>query len=334
MNSIKVTAVVWLAATVATLGATEQRLNKQFPAQPGGALVVKVEFGSIDVRPGAANEVSVDVWRRITRRTEALEKAYLRDHPVVFTQSEGVLTIRCKGKPEVQRWSFWSWIWGWHTRNRSEAKYVITVPARFNASLNTAGGAITVRGLSGTVGSHTSGGSLSFSALRGSLDGTTSGGRIQVEDCQGTLSVNTSGGSIDVTGGAGSLGGSTSGGSVTVRDFHGPARVSTSGGGITVESVTGAIDGSTSGGSIRAVLLAPVSHAVKLSTAGGGITVSIPQGAAFDLDAETSGGGVRSDLPVTVTGRIKRSQLKGPVNGGGKMVLLRTSGGSISVKGI
>ncbi len=334
MNSIKLAAVAWLAASFTTLGATEQSLNKQFPAKPGGAITVQVQFGSIDVQAGPAGEVSVDVWRRITRRTKALEKAYLRDHPVVFTQKDGVLTIRCKGKPEVYRWSFWSWLWGWHARNQSEAKYVITVPARFNASLNTAGGAITVKGLSGAVGSHTSGGSLSFSALRGSLDGTTSGGRIQIEDCQGTLSVHTSGGGIHVSGGNGSLAGSTSGGSVTVRGFDGPARVSTSGGGVTVENVTGAIDGSTSGGSIRAVLLAPVAHLVKLSTSGGGITVSVPENAAFDLDAETSGGGVRSDLPVTVTGRAKRSHLKGPVNGGGKTVLLRTSGGSISLKGI
>jgi len=37
-------------------------------------------------------------------------------------------------------------------------------------------------------------------------------------------------------------------------------------------------------------------------------------------------------LPVTVTGKTEHSRLKGPVNGGGKPVYLRTSGGSIHIK--
>lgn len=55
---------------------------------------------------------------------------------------------------------------------------------------------------------------------------------------------------------------------------------------------------------------------------------AVPAGAAFDLDASTSGGGAGCDLPVTVTGkRSGCSRLKGPVNGGGKPVVLRSSGG-------
>ena len=71
---------------------------------------------------------------------------------------------------------------------------------------------------------------------------------------------------------------------------------------------------------------------VKLETSGGGVTVRVAENSAFDLDAATSGGGVSSDLPVTVVGKIAHDHLKGPVNGGGKPVVLRTSGGSIHVK--
>jgi DUF4097 and DUF4098 domain-containing protein YvlB len=72
--------------------------------------------------------------------------------------------------------------------------------------------------------------------------------------------------------------------------------------------------------------------AVSLDTSGGGVTVRIPANAAFDLDAETSGGGVRSDLPVTIVGKVEHDRLKGAVNGGGKLVRLRTSGGGIHVE--
>jgi len=65
---------------------------------------------------------------------------------------------------------------------------------------------------------------------------------------------------------------------------------------------------------------------VKLGTSGGSVTVQVAGSSAFDLDAATSGGGVSSDLPVTVSGKIACDSLKGPVNGGGKPVVLRTSG--------
>jgi DUF4097 and DUF4098 domain-containing protein YvlB len=164
------------------------------------------------------------------------------------------------------------------------------------------------------------------------LNGDTSGGGIHVNDCEGKLKINTSGGGIDVAGGAGTLDGDTSGGSVSVKEFHGPMRVETSGGGITIYGATGKVEGSTSGGSINAVLAAPVTDLVKLETSGGGITLRVPGDAAFNLDAETSAGNVRSELQVAGGGNKERDHLKGPVNGGGKTVWLRTSAGSIHVK--
>jgi DUF4097 and DUF4098 domain-containing protein YvlB len=117
-----------------------------------------------------------------------------------------------------------------------------------------------------------------------------------------------------------------------VRDFHGPAHVGSSRGGITIENVAGKVDGSTSGGSISARFSVPISEEVKLETSGGGVTLRVPESSAFDLDASTSGGSVASDIPVAVVGKVQHSHLKGPVNGGGKNVILRTSGGSIHVK--
>lgn len=117
-----------------------------------------------------------------------------------------------------------------------------------------------------------------------------------------------------------------------MKNFKGPASVDTSGGGISIENVAGKIKGDTSGGSIHAALLSPLPGDVSLSTSGGGISVSIPADAAFNLDAEASGGGVRCDLPVTVQGKREHDRLKGPVNGGGPVVHLETSGGGVHVR--
>ena len=316
--------IVLFATCLVSFAETEEQLNKHFDVQPGGKLVVDVDFGSIDVNTNALNEVTVDVLRKVTRSTKADEEAFLRDRPVTFSQDGNTVTISSRAKTKMSGW--------WHGSQKTEGKYTITVPAPFSAQLRTAGGGVSANDLTGEVKAETSGGGFHFARLHGILNAQTSGGGIHVADCEGPLKVHTSGGGIDVSGGSGSLDGEASGGSVTVKDFRGPARVESSGGGITIENVAGKVDGSTSGGSISARFSAPLSEEVKLETSGGGVTLRVPENSAFNLDASTSGGSVNSELPVNAEGKPAHSHLRGPVNGGGKAVLLRTSGGSIHVR--
>ena len=321
---MKLAFLAGVALSSTALAATEEQINRHFTVQPGGKVVVEVDFGNINVSTNAGSEVVVDAWRKISRSSKGAEEDYLKANPVEITQDGTTVTIRCRSKTGSN--------WSWTGRNQNQAKYTVSVPAQFNASLKTAGGSIDTSDLTGEVTAHTSGGSLHFARLHGPLDGNTSGGSIQVKDCDGNLKIHTSGGGIDVSGGGGSLNGGTSGGSVTVKNFHGPAHVGSSGGGITLENIAGELEGSTSGGSIRAVLPSPLSDSVKLSTSGGGVTVRVASDAAFDIDAKTSAGGVSSELPVSVVGKAERSHLKGTVNGGGKSVVLRTSAGGINIQ--
>ncbi len=321
---MKLASTLFLLSSLAAVAATEEQLNQRFSARPEGRLVVDVDFGSIDVVTHETDEVVVDVWRKITRKSKADEAKFLQDHPVTFSQDGNTVTVRCRRKG-VGGWS-------WGGRTRLEGKYTITVPPQFDARLETSAGSIAVSNLVGEVKAKTSGGGLRFVRVRGPLEGHTSGGGIRLSDCEGDLKIRTSGGGIDITGGSGSLDGHTSGGSVVVKGFEGDAQVGTSGGDLAVENVIGAVEGSTSGGSVSAVLPSPLPGDVQLSTSAGGVTVVVPADAAFDLDASTSSGRVRSELPVTVVGRQERDRLKGTVNGGGKSVVLRSSAGSIHLK--
>ena len=314
-----------LAAAAALNAATEEKIAKTFTVTSGGKLVVDVDFGAIEVATATANEVTVDVYRKVGLKSEEAEKKFLAERPVTIQQDGDTVTVRSRKATK----GGWNWNFG---NQKLEGKYVIHVPAKFNVKLNTSGGHIHVSDVTGDVKANTSGGGLKFAHLHGPLDGDTSGGGIQLADCEGTLKVNTSGGGIESTGGSGTLHADTSGGSITVKNFAGPAHLDTSGGGIKVENVGGAVDASTSGGSISARLPAPLPGAVKLGTSGGGITVEVPAGAAFDLDADTSAGSVTCDLPIVIAGKKERDHLKGTVNGGGVKVALDTSAGSIHVR--
>jgi hypothetical protein len=287
---MKLSPILLLVTCLVARAETEEQLSKRFAVQPGGKLIVDVDFGAIDVSTNATGEVIVEVVRKVTRDTKQEEEAYLADRPVTFSQDGNTVTIRRRRRAKA-------------TDRRAavsaQKKCTITVPAQFSAQLRTAGGAITVNDLTGDVNATTSGGKLQFARLHGALNGRTSGGAIEVVDGDGTQQVKTDGGGINVSGGAGSFAGKTSGGSVTVKDFRGAVQVKSTGGGITVENVAGKLEGKTSGGSISARFASPPSEEVKLATSGGGVTLRVPENSAFDLDASTSGGRVNSDLAVS-----------------------------------
>jgi DUF4097 and DUF4098 domain-containing protein YvlB len=324
---MKTYAALLLMSACAVSAATEEKIDKTFAVKSGGSLVVEVDFGSIEVTTSPnRSEVSVDIWRKVTRWSQAEEESFLKDNPVEFVRDGDTVTVRARARNHFT----WSWFTGW--RNRNEARTIVQVPEHFNARLETAGGSIAVSDVSGSVEADTRGGPLQFSRVHGPLAGHTSGGGIKVFACDGEIRIETSGGGIEVNGGGGSLHGDTSGGGITVKTFSGPIAVETSGGGITIENIQGKIAGSTSGGPIRAVLPSPVPGDVDLETSGGGVTLSVAADAAFKLDAETSGGGVNCELPLTVQGNIQRNQITGTVNAGGPSVKLRSSGGGILIK--
>jgi len=322
-RSILTATALLLGHSLATFAQTEERLAKQFPAQPGGMLVIDVDAGSIDIRTNATSEVIVDVVRKITRATKVEEEAYLADRPVEVTADGETVKIETRARTRNTVAS--------KGRQRTEIKYTVTVPARFNAQIKTAAGAVAVSDLSGEFKIGSGGGGLDLVRLHGPLDASTSAGAIRVTNCAGDQRVKTSGGGIEVTGGSGSLDGATAGGLVAVRDFRGPVQVKSSGGGITVDNVAGKLEGKTGGGAIAARFATPPSNEVRLATSGGGVTLRVPAESAFDLDASTAGGSVSSDLVVHSEGKPSRSHVKGAINGGGKPVVLRTGGGSIQV---
>jgi hypothetical protein len=321
---MKLSPILLLATCLVACAETEEHLEKRFAVQSGGTLVVDVDFGTIDVKTNDTSEVVVDVVRKISRPTKAEEEEFLADRPVTFTPEGNAVTVQSHSRTRTSGSS--------RGKQSTEGKYTITVPARFSGQLKTSGGAVAVSDLTGEVNASTSGGGLNFARLRGPLDGRTSGGAIRVADCEGLQQVKTSGGGIEVSGGSGSFEGSTSGGPVAVKDFQGPVQVKSTGGGITVENVAGKVDGKTSGGAIAARFASPLADEVKLATSGGGVTLRVAESAAFDLDAATSGGSVSSELTVDSGERPSRNHLKGPVNGGGKPVVLRSGGGSIQVR--
>jgi len=318
-------------ATVVALAAQlqastiEGNLQKSFTASPGGKLIIDADRGSIEVSTTKGSDVQVQVFRKVSASSDSKAQEILDGHKVDFAQEGNTITIRAKGKNLSSR--FWNFDQG-----RFEVRFVVSVPDRFNGDLKTSGGSIKVADLTGELRAHTSGGSLDFGRIHGQVNANTSGGSIRLMACLGHSRVETSGGSIDVGEGEGELAADTSGGSIHVANYKGPVVAHTSGGGISIDQVEGHFVATTSGGSISATLASQPTENCRLETSGGNITVKVKETVALNVDAETSGGRVSTELPVTVVGEHKHNVLRGTLNGGGKDLVLHTSGGSIHLK--
>ena len=70
-----------IAATATASALSEENINQQLDAAPGGRIIVDVDFGTIDVSAGTDDKVVIAAHRKIDSNDEAREKEYLAAAP-------------------------------------------------------------------------------------------------------------------------------------------------------------------------------------------------------------------------------------------------------------
>ena len=290
------------------------RLERQLPLDSGGTFVLDAAVGSVVIRGDSTSGANVT----ITSRRDDVEDRFDID----FASSPGTATVTIRRKGGFER-LFRDWY-------RGGVQITVHVPAGAATDLKTAGGSIDAQDLA-NARVRTSGGSLTVAGIRGDVDGHTSGGSIRLRDVRGKATIETSGGSIDVTDVGGTLRAHTSGGSIHITNVAGDIDADTSGGGVDIRGAAGHVQAHSSGGSLTVGFAQGNNRGGDVSTSGGGVRAEIDPSVALSLDASTSGGSVTADVPVTVQGTIGRGRLQGQLNGGGELLRLHTSGGSIRI---
>ena len=272
-------------------------LTRELALAPGGEFELDAASGKITVQGGDRDGVRV----RITSSRGDIEERF----EFSFRESDGRALVKAEKRGSfVRRWF----------DGGSSLHFEVEVPRDASLILDTAGGAIRVDDIIGSVDADTSGGAISVERVFGDVRLDTSGGSITARRIDGSVLADTSGGAITIEGASGDVSADTSGGSVKVSDVGGRVEASSSGGPVTVSFAAG----NAAGGS--------------LSTSGGSVTAYVDPAVGLDVDLATSGGRASVDVPVTVRGDVSRSALRGEINGGGALLKLRSSGGSVRVK--
>jgi hypothetical protein len=201
----------------------------------------------------------------------------------------------------------------------------------------TGGGRIMVKNVGGDAVLQTSGGDIEITKAGASVRADTSGGAVRVNSAGGAVTATTGGGPIVI---------GHAGGVVITRNMAGPVQVggapgvrSESGtGAIQLTNIAGPLRVSTAVGSIIASLLgsSPFSDSF-LATGNGDITVLIPSNLGVTIRAENdladSPRRIVCDFPgIPVRMRGMQVVAEGPVNGGGPLLRIAGTGGTIFIK--
>jgi DUF4097 and DUF4098 domain-containing protein YvlB len=242
---------------------------------------------------------------QISGNKHAATESDLKEMKIETVAEEGAVRIRTVRPSE--------------RRHNMGARYFIRVPRKVELErIASSNGSIRVEDVEGNARLETSNGSVRFRKLAGRLEARTSNGSIEGDDLGGDASLRTSNGAIRLVQVHGAVSATTSNGSINARfakvGAQKPLRFESSNGSIdlTFEAFEGA--------DIRA------------DTSNSSITLRLPPSVKAQLRAETSHGSVTSDFDITVRGgAIGKDRLEGTIGGGGPLVHLSTSNGSIRI---
>ena len=251
--------------------------EKKLVVAPGGTLTLRTDIGSVTIRGGSGNEVSV--LADMHGKESDVSRFF-----ITADQSGNDVQVKGQFQEKARSW--------FRSVNNFDVQFVITVPHEYNVDV------------------HTSGGTVEVSAVKGTLNGGTSGGDIKVHEIEGPISMETSGGDIRLVALTGDADVKTSGGSIDAESVNGRVDARTSGGNVRLK-ISGenkGIHAETSGGNIELSIPKAVGAQLDLSTSGGDVTCDMPvtvsgkirednikgtvNGGGSEVYAHTSGGNI------------------------------------------
>jgi hypothetical protein len=338
---------------------------------PAGRRLRINAHGPVTVQAGAANAISYTVRLTVRARTEAearnvmqrynvrvspqgewivltapggpvismvTVKAPRLDHLVISTSDGAVEASGIEGSLEVDTRA------GELTADRIGG----------DCKLVTGGGDIRVGTVGGWLRCSSGAGKIQVGTVRGAAVLETVGGDITAADVGGTVRAESGGGGIHIVKAGGAVTAGTGGGQivvdsangiVTARNMAGPVKVGAAwgvqcesgSGGINVSNIAGGMRVSTSLGNIMASLLSGKLADSFLATGNGDITVFIPSNVGVNIRAQNDLADSTRRIAVDFPGvRVRRQGrlivAEGPVNGGGPLLQISATVGTIFIR--
>jgi len=267
--------------------------TRTFQIMEHARLVINNGAGTVSIRRGEEGMVSVNATKRASGIGIDAERMQIN-----YNQYGDTLDISSR-----MDWSILQF--GLRT-----VDYEITVPSSCDVQLQNGSGQVAVQGTSGRVYAYdlqgriamkTGSGRIEAGNLQGLIDLHTGSSRIEAQNLQGQTNLHTGSSRIILGNVRGQLTAKTGSGRIEVSQavLSGESTLKTGSNSITFD------------GSLDAL------GSYKFQTGSGGINLSLPDNAAFSLDAKTSSGGVYNEFGSNEVGNGPHPPLKLRTGSGG-----------------
>jgi hypothetical protein len=275
-------------------------IMESFAVKQGGTLTFDSDLANVEITTSETDTLRAEFTRefKVSNAQEADALRQKVDVQMAKTDDGVKVTVR--------------WTGGRNDRERQKVRlnFRIAMPRKFNLDLRTIGSG-RVDDLDGTVKAVMIGGSLRLKNVGGPVSAKTEGGSLSVGDVGGDLEVNAEGGSVEAGRVNGYVLALAEGGSVSIKEA--------------IES----IEAKAEGGSVAAYISKQPRGDSKLIAEAGNVELRLPESIAINLDAACSAGRLSSDF--SLNGHQDEERLKGKINGGGPLVMVRASAGNINL---
>jgi hypothetical protein len=292
-------------------GMRDEKIEKLFPVRPGGTLIFDADLANVEIVPGDSDKIRIEYIREFKVNTSQ-EANDLRQrltigmgHTDITGTANDVNTVKVTVRFADDRQQ--------RDRNKVRLDFRIAMPRKFNLDLRTVGSA-KVDDLDGSAKFSILGGSLKLGNVTGPVTATTKGGSLSLGDVGGDLEAR------------------ASGGSVKAGHIKGKALVVAEGGSVSVEEAAEIPEATANGGSVKVSISKQPSTDSKITANAGSIDLRLPASAAVTIDASCTAGRVSSDFEIDKNQRDDPTRLKGNINGGGQVLKLRATAGSIHLR--
>ena len=294
-------------ASGAARAVTQDEIKEEFASGHGGALIVDIDDGDVEVTTRQDERVTIQVLRKATAEDADSEREILEAHEVKIERDGEAVRVSARMREGYNKHM------GNNYNHSLSVRFIIVVPKRFAADLKSSDGHISVQGLIGDLTVRSSDGDFRLDGVRGTIDIKSSDGDLTLRACAGTLQADTSDGDI------------------VLDDFDGPVSVRTSDGAVRVRGATRTVQAQSSDGDVDVQFSATPDGDCRLQTSDGNVVVKVGSDMPLSIDGKTGDGRIKSDLPLV--GETGKRRLRGDINGGGPTLSLRTSDGDIALSG-
>jgi hypothetical protein len=278
--------------------ATRGQPEKKFVVKPGGLLIFDADLAHGEVETGDFESVRVE-FQSYYKVDTAEEVETLYDKlSIEMSQADNTVKVTVRFADENQA-----------NRDKVRLNFKVAIPRKFNLDFRT-GGSATVNDVDGAVKAATLGGSLTVKNVTGSLTASSKGGALTVGDVGGDLDAR------------------CEGGSATVGTVNGRVVMTAEGGSVWIKEAAG-VDATVTAGSVTAYIPKTPTSDCKITANAGTIELRLGESVAATIDAAWTSGGIMSDFKIASKEGKKANSLKGDINGGGPLITLRTTAGSI-----